>query len=113
DIVQGNLIEPVIVLADGLPSTQRSIAFTMPEPVSRVFGSGNIRVEAMDNAGQIGWDDLPIYGEADEPGKLVLTTPPPAATVAVGELGPVCWHPQDINPVGGIINAYVLLENSG
>lgn len=113
DVVQGNLSEPVIVLADNLPATQHSIEFTMPEPVSRFFGAGNIRVEATDNAGQIGWDDLHIYAESDEPGKLVLTSPLPAVTLAGADLGPVCWQPQDINPVGGMIEAYLLLESSG
>jgi len=113
DIVQGNLSEPVVVLASNLPGTQHSIEFTMTEPASRFFGSGNIRVEATDNAGQIGWDDLHIYAEADEPGKLVLTSPPSTATVAGADLGPVCWQAQDINPLGGMIEAYVLLENSG
>jgi len=113
DIVQSNLDEPVIVLADGLPSTQHSIAFTMPEPVSRFFGSGNIRVEATDNAGQIGWDDLHIYAEADEPGKLDLTSPLPTEVIAGSELGAVCWQALDINPIGGEVDAYVLLENSG
>jgi hypothetical protein len=113
DIVQGNLIEPVTVLADNLPGSQRSIEFTMTEPGVRWFGSGNIRVEATDNAGQIGWDDLHIYAEADEPGQLVLTSPLPTAVTAGAELGPVCWRPEQINPLGGSVDAYVLLENSG
>jgi hypothetical protein len=113
DIVQGNLVEPVIVLAGSLPGTQRSIEFIMPEPVSRFFGSGNIRIESTDNAGQIGWDDLHIYAEYDEPGQLVLTSPLPTAVTAGADLGPVCWREEDINPIGGMVEAYVLLENSG
>lgn len=113
DVVQGNLLEPVIVLADNLPSTQRSIEFVMSEPGVRWFGTGNIRVEATDNAGQIGWDDLHIYAEADEPGQLVITSPLPTAVAAGADLGPVCWQAQDINPIGGMVEAYVLLENSG
>lgn len=113
DIVQGNLIEPVIVLADNLAGTQRSIEFNMPAPGSRLFGSSNIRVEATDDAGQIGWDDLHIYAERDEPGQLVLTSPLPTAVTAGADLGPVCWRPEDTDPLGGSIDAYLLLENSG
>jgi hypothetical protein len=113
DIVQGNLEEPVIVLADNLPAGRRSIELVMPEPLLRIFGAGNIRVEAIDNAGQIGWDDLHIYAELDEPGKLVLTSPVTPAALAGADLGAVCWEPKDINPLGGMIGAYLLLENIG
>ncbi|HET9481787.1 MAG TPA: Ig-like domain-containing protein, partial [Candidatus Polarisedimenticolia bacterium] len=113
DIVQGNLVEAPIVLAGNLPGTRRSIEFTMPEPGSRWFGSSNIRVESTDDAGQIGWDDLHIYAEADEPGQLVLASPLAAVVTAGADLGPVCWQAQQINPIGGMVDAHLLLENTG
>ena len=112
DIVQGNLLEPVIVLADGLPGNRRSIEFVVPAPTIRWFGAGNIRVESTDDAGQIGWDDLHIYIEAEEPGQLVLESPLVTEVAAGADMGTVCWEPQDINPLGGQIGAYLLLENS-
>ncbi len=114
DIVQENLPEPVIVLAIGLPGSQRSIEFVVPAPPAPWFGSrNNIRVESTDDAGQVGWDDLHLYAEAEEQGQLVLTAPLPTAVRAGADLGPVCWDPQDINPLGGSIDAYLLLENTG
>jgi hypothetical protein len=112
DLVQGNLSEPVVVLAEGLPGAQRAFEFVMPEPGIRFFGAGNIRVEATDNAGQIGWDDLHIYSERSEQGQLVLTSPLQSAVVAGQNLGTVCWQAQGINPIGGSINAALQLENT-
>jgi hypothetical protein len=110
DIVQSNRIEPLIVVADALPAGQRSIEFTMPNPASRWFGTGNIRVEATDDAGQVGWDDLHLYLEADEPGQLVLTSPLVPAATSGADLGSVCWKPQEIG--GGVVEGYLLLENT-
>ncbi|HZW06156.1 MAG TPA: GC-type dockerin domain-anchored protein [Phycisphaerales bacterium] len=114
DTIQQNLIEPVIVLADNIPGSVRSIEFTMPEPQFRFFGSSNIRVEATDETGRIGWDDTHIYSERDEQGGLTLTSPLPSGQVMAGQnLGPVCWTEDGINPIGGSVNAYILLENTG
>ncbi|HYE02469.1 MAG TPA: GC-type dockerin domain-anchored protein [Phycisphaerales bacterium] len=112
DVVQGNLIEPVIVLADNLPGAQRSLEFVVPEPGSRFFGHANIRVESVDNAGQIGWDDLHVYIERDEQGELVITTTPPPTAIAGQDLGQLCWSPQGISPFGGSVTGYIYLENS-
>ncbi|MBC7833606.1 MAG: choice-of-anchor J domain-containing protein [Phycisphaerales bacterium] len=112
DIVQGNLFEPVITLAEGLPGYQRCIEFIAPEPIVRFFGTGNIRVESTDNLGQIGWDDLHIYVERDEPGQLVVTTDPGPEALAGADLGSFCWNEEDISPIGGSVSAYLLLENS-
>jgi hypothetical protein len=104
--------EPIIV-ADGLPGSRRSVEFVMPEPASRFFGSANIRVEATDDAGQVGWDDLVVYAERDEPGELALTSPLLGSVKAGENLGPVCWEPRDISPIGGMVSASLLLENTG
>jgi hypothetical protein len=42
------------VLADDLPSTQRSYALTVPD--KNVFGVYYVRVEGIDSLGQVGWD---------------------------------------------------------
>lgn len=112
DVVQGNLIEPVITLADNLPGTQRSLEFVVPTPQSRFFGKSNIRIEATDNAGQVGWDDLHMYLENSEQGELVLISPQPTTVTAGQNLGQVCWQPENISNLGGSVNAYLLLENS-
>jgi hypothetical protein len=114
DIVQGNLPEPVILVAHDLPGIQRSIEFVVPSPMEPLFGSrSNIRVESTDDAGQVGWDDLHVYVEAEEQGQLVLTSPLDPAVTAGVDLGPLCWEPEDINPLGGSVEAYLLLENTG
>jgi hypothetical protein len=114
DIVQENLPEPVIVLAQNLPGSQRSIEFVVPAPMEPLFGSlSNLRVESTDGAGQVGWDDLHFYVEADEPGQLVLTSPLLSEVTAGANLGTVCWQPQEINPLGGVVEAYLLLESTG
>jgi hypothetical protein len=112
DIVQGNLSEPVVVLGENLPGSQRSLEFVVPEPSSRFFGSSNIRVESTDNAGQVGWDDTHLYLEQDEQGQLAFTSNPTGPFTAGERIGGVCWEEQGINPFGGSVNAYLLLENS-
>ncbi|HYF15373.1 MAG TPA: choice-of-anchor J domain-containing protein [Phycisphaerales bacterium] len=103
----------VVMLADDLPGDQRSFEFAVPEPPVRFFGYMNIRVESFDNAGQIGWDDIVMSAEREEQGSLTLTSPN-VATVTAGELmGDVCWTENDINPIGGDVNAFILLENTG
>jgi hypothetical protein len=113
DIIQQNLSEPVIVIGDNLPGTQRSVEFVVPEPASRFFGRANLRVEATDDAGQIGWDDLHAKVERDEQGRLVITTTPTAPLVAGQRVGNFCWRADGINPTGGSVDGYLLLENSG
>jgi hypothetical protein len=112
DIVQGNLTEPVVTLAEGLSGGQRSIKFVVPAPQSRFFGHANIRVEATDDLGQVGWDDLYLYLENDEQGQLLITTNPEPLVTAGQNLGQACWTPQGINPFGGSVDAYLLIENT-
>ncbi|HYE61029.1 MAG TPA: choice-of-anchor J domain-containing protein [Phycisphaerales bacterium] len=112
DIVQGNLSEPVIVLTDNLAGDVRSFEFEVPAPVTRFFGASNIRVESIDNAGQIGWDDLHLYAEREEPGELVITSPTGGEFTAGQNMGQVCYQRQGTHPGGGSVNAYIHLENT-
>jgi hypothetical protein len=112
DIVQDNLFEPVLTLADNLGPEVRAIEFTVPEPSVRFFGEGNIRVEVTDSAGQVGWDDIHIYLERDEPGQLTFTTGAGGPYTAGDVIGEVCWMPEGIKNTGGSVDAYLLLENS-
>jgi hypothetical protein len=71
-----NLKENFNVIANNLPPGQRSFEFTMPN----VGGSGGshkvIRVVAVDEKGQEGWDEWQLLvPRGTEPGVLQITTP--------------------------------------
>lgn len=75
--LNGNAKETFNVIADNLPGNQRSIEFTMP-PNAGTSGGFNkfIRVVAVDDKGQEGWDELGIQvPSGTEPGVLQITTP--------------------------------------
>ena len=89
------------VVADNLPGSQRSVEIIVPDiPRTSLNGPAFIRVEAVDDAGQVGWDQ----GSADvpwptsNPGTLTVTSDLTGPFLP-GERVPLCWS------VGGGVSA--------
>ena len=86
-----NLKQNFMVIADNLPPNQRSFEFTMPN----VTGGGTrkvIRVVAIDEKGQEGWDEWQVLVPVgDEPGVLQITTPLAGQTFRGGSGFPLNW----------------------
>ncbi len=85
--------EPFQVVADNLPGTQRSVEIAVPDiPQTNLNGPAFIRVQAFDDAGQMGWDE----GAADvpwvntNPGTLTITSDLTGPFLA-GQRVLLCW----------------------
>ena len=91
--LNGNAKEMFTVLYDNLPGNQRSIEFTMP-PSAGTSGGFNkfIRIVAIDEKGQEGWDELGIQvPSGTEPGVLQITTPLAGQTFRSGSEFNINW----------------------
>ncbi|MEE8340455.1 MAG: thrombospondin type 3 repeat-containing protein, partial [Xanthomonadales bacterium] len=80
---------PWQVLADNLPGDQRAFEFTVPfgNPGGGPSGPAWIKVEAVDNAGQIGWDEtfFSVPNEDVTPDSDYWLTNPITGTLTMGE----------------------------
>lgn len=97
--------EPFEVVADNLPPAQRSVEFIVPEiPQTNLGGLAAYRVEAIDDAGQMGWDEggIDVPWPTDDPGTLTIVTDL-TGTFTPGEPMEVCWT------VGGGASATISL----
>ncbi len=91
--LNGNAKETFEVIYADLPGDQRSIEFTMPPSAGTAGGFNKfIRVVAVDDRGQEGWDELGIQvPSGTEPGELQITTPLAGRTFRSGEEFHVDW----------------------
>jgi hypothetical protein len=99
------------VIADNLPPTQRSLEFTVPD-VDLVPGRSYIRVEAVDAAGQIGWDEFPtLIPAGDTDVHTTITSDFAGLVIRAGENlpGSITYTPV-IRPPGLRADFYIHLD---
>ncbi|MCH8879287.1 MAG: choice-of-anchor J domain-containing protein [Planctomycetes bacterium] len=103
---------PFQVLADNLPGDQRAFEFTVPfgNPGGGPNGPAWIKVEAVDNAGQIGWDEtfFSVPNEDITPDSDYFLTNPITGTLTMGEQrDEICW---DFTGVSGSVSLNLVLD---
>jgi hypothetical protein len=105
---------PFQVLADDLPPDQRSLEFTVPmgNPGGGPNGPALIKVEATDNAGQIGWDHVRFRLPNLEglPPTEYFFTMAPSGTIRPGEEIPLCW---DHTGLSSTVSLILVLDSDG
>ncbi|MCB9864760.1 MAG: hypothetical protein H6820_15495, partial [Phycisphaerales bacterium] len=105
-------INGVSVVADNIPSGQRSIEWTVPDVGFIVNNiAPTVRVVAIDAAGQEGWDEQAfLIPTGDVNGTLNMTTDLAGPFVAGQTLGEICWTPVGTNPLGFTVGAAILYD---
>jgi hypothetical protein len=91
--LNGNAKTNFQTIVDNLPGNQRSFEFTMPASAGTAGGFQKfIRVVAVDNKGQEGWDEWQVQvPTGNEPGVLQITTPLGGQTFQSGSEFNVNW----------------------
>lgn len=103
----------ITVLASGLPGTQRSYEWTVPDLGFIVNGTlPRIRVVATDTAGQEGWDASDHLIPSNEVGGTLVITSNLAGPFTAGsnQAPQVCWDASGLTGPVGQFTASLLLE---
>lgn len=89
----GNERENFTIIADNLPATQHSFELDVPSVGFQPSGlPAFVRVVAIDDRGQEGWDEWQVLVPSDEmPGNLNITTSLAGQTFRGGDSFPVSW----------------------
>lgn len=90
------------LVAGALPADRRTYAWTVPD-VGVVVNNvaPRLRVTAIDDAGQEGWDERRfIIPTGDVQGTLTITTDLTGPFSAGDTIGDLCWTPSGLDPVG-------------
>ena len=101
-----------VVIADGLPADQRELAWTVPEIGYQVTClPAYLRVVAVDDAGQEGWDQAEVSIRSDDWIATVRVTSAPSGTHRPGDVVDVCFETDGPAPWSlGLPEAFLFLD---
>ena len=99
------------VIADQLPAAQRAFEWTVPSIGFSVNNMpASIRIIAIDDQGQEGWDDAEFQIPSGEATGTLTLTSNLAGPYKPGDHVPICWTASDIGPYADMIEAYLFLD---
>jgi hypothetical protein len=104
---------PFVVLADNLAGWVRSAEISLPLiPPSNLNEDSIIRVEAIDDAGQRGWDEeqifVPYLGDWNA---TVTPVNPPTGTLTPGQRFTICWTKSGPSAPFGLVDVDVYYDD--
>jgi hypothetical protein len=110
----GHYPDRFVVVADNLPPQQRSFEWTVPNPGFALTNQPQfLRVVAVDQAGQEGWDQMPLVVSSGRiQGELTITTDLSGRTFYAGDALPTITFTGQLSGFP-LITRHIVLEADG